>query len=439
MNRARLLVLLILGSNLNNNIFAINENPPKPIQEAVQSSSSANFTNLVIGTTIIGAATITSGWILYRLSKTPLYKASKRKISDFLSKITRPFRREWNNFSDDYPSTLALGLVAASHITAKGIGTVEPKAKELATTLANVITTITIQKQAKNLLFGSSETHAYREKEGTLLKDIIGGCPEEVTILIDYLKNPKEYEKIGIPFGQHILLYGLPGTGKTMLAHAIANEAKLPFFSVSSPSIVNAFLGRSARNIHDLFEKARKAAELEDAPFSIIFFDEFDAIGQARDHSGGLTTDSERQAVVNQLLTELDGFSQDKRVLVIAATNFATNLDAALTRNGRLSYKIEVKLPNHSIRRAILEYYLDKVRCTLSDEQKNNILNKIADETDKFSPADLKAIIDHSALIAANKRTGTVTDTILYEECQKIKKLVNGDEEKNALAQFMYS
>lgn len=210
----------------------------------------------------------------------------------------------------------------------------------------------------------------------------------------DILKNPGKYVSAGARLPCGILLVGPPGTGKTMMARAIANEVGIPFFYCSGSDFVEVFAGRGAARIRKLFEKARKS------PPAIIFFDEIDALGKSRSGGHELNQNEEREQTLNQLLAEMDGFASEKRILVIAATNRYDVLDKALVRPGRFDRVVKVKLPNAEGREAILKVHTKQMK--LSEDVK---LFEIALKTDKFTGAELAMLANEAAIHAvSNKR-----------------------------------
>jgi AFG3 family protein len=203
----------------------------------------------------------------------------------------------------------------------------------------------------------------------------------EIMEFVDFLKKPEKYTKLGAKIPKGALLVGPPGAGKTLLAKAVAGEAKVPFFSIAGSEFVEMFVGVGASRVRELFKKAKDKAP------SILFIDEIDAVGKKRGgkFSGG---NDERDNTLNQLLVEMDGFGTDTNVIVLAATNMADMLDAALTRPGRFDRTIEVSLPDRKERAAILKIYLKKIRL---DKEKpiDEYANRLSTLTPGFSGADL--------------------------------------------------
>jgi len=210
---------------------------------------------------------------------------------------------------------------------------------------------------------------------------------------VDFLKDPKKYQKLGARVPRGALLVGPPGTGKTLLAKAVAGESKVPFFTISGSDFVEMFVGVGASRVRDLFKKARAKAP------AIIFIDEIDAVGKQRHGKMGGGND-ERDNTLNQLLVEMDGFSTDTSVIVLAATNRADILDSALLRPGRFDRQVEVVLPTLEERAQIFKVHLRKI--TVSDAyDKETYANKLAALTPGFSGADIQNICNEAAIIAA--------------------------------------
>ena len=215
---------------------------------------------------------------------------------------------------------------------------------------------------------------------------------EEVEEIVDFLKNPRRYTKLGGKIPRGAMLIGLPGTGKTLLAKAVAGEAKVPFFSLSGSDFVEMFVGVGASRVRDLFKKAK-----EKAP-SIIFIDEIDAIGRARGKNAMTGSNDERENTLNQLLTEMDGFGTNTGVIVLAATNRADVLDKALVRPGRFDRQIYIDLPDLVARKSIFKVHLQPLVL-----EKNIDVNFLARQTPGFSGADIANVCNEAALIAARQ------------------------------------
>lgn len=264
-----------------------------------------------------------------------------------------------------------------------------------------------------------TDPEKYLPKKLSGFNDIVGEIPRPVRILVDYVKNPSKYEKFGVSFSKGILLSGAPGTGKTLLARAIAHEADVPFFHIAGQDILARWLGESELNIKALFEKARRAADYQHKPFSIIFIDEIDSIGRVRSVGVSGVSD-EVNRVVNALITEMDGFAQEGKVIVIGATNMPKSLDPALMRSGRFNFKIEMTLPDKKGRKEIIEFYLDKY--PFSGENRDRTIERLSEESNGFSPADIESIISNAALEAVSRGFEGVTEELLFAELRKVEK-----------------
>lgn len=269
--------------------------------------------------------------------------------------------------------------------------------------------------------YGKSNAKIYVESEiGVNFGDVAGQIEAKEALLeiVDFLHNPKKYTEIGAKIPKGVLLVGPPGTGKTLLAKAVAGESKVPFFSISGSEFVEMFVGMGAARVRDLFKQAQ-----EKSP-SIIFIDEIDAIGKAR-NSGMAGGNDEREQTLNQLLTEMDGFSPDKAVVILAATNRPETLDKALLRPGRFDRRVPVELPDLAGREAILRVHAEKVK--LADDIN---FNTIARATAGASGADLANIVNEAALRAVKRGSSTVTQNDL-EECVEV--VIAGHQRKNAV------
>ena len=241
---------------------------------------------------------------------------------------------------------------------------------------------------------GKSRAQEFDEKSGQLVtfKDVAGleGAKFEIEEVVDFLKNPKKYTVLGGKIPKGVLLVGPPGTGKTLLAKAVAGEAKVPFFSLSGSDFVEMFVGVGASRVRDLFKTAKEKAPC------IIFIDEIDAIGRARGKSAISNANDERESTLNQLLTEMDGFSTNAGVIIMAATNRADVLDRALLRAGRFDRQIAVELPNLNERRGIFGVHVRKLKLGPDVD-----LDFFAKQTPGFSGADIANVCNEAALIAA--------------------------------------
>ena len=252
-------------------------------------------------------------------------------------------------------------------------------------------------------------------------KDVAGleGAKEEISEIVDFLKKPEKYTKLGGKIPRGAMLIGPPGTGKTLLAKAVAGEAKVPFFSLSGSDFVEMFVGVGASRVRDLFKQAK-----EKAP-SIIFIDEIDAIGRARGKNAMTGSNDERENTLNQLLTEMDGFGTNSGVIVMAATNRADILDKALTRAGRFDRQIYVDLPDVTERKEIFEVHLKPIKIG-----KDIDVNFLARQTPGFSGADIANVCNESALIAARTSKKSVGKQDFLDAVDRI---IGGLEKKSKI------
>jgi len=252
-------------------------------------------------------------------------------------------------------------------------------------------------------------------------KDVAGleGAKEEIQEIVDFLKNPTKYTILGGKIPKGALLVGSPGTGKTLLAKAVAGEAKVPFFSLSGSDFVEMFVGVGASRVRDLFKQAK------DKSPSIIFIDEIDAIGRARGKSNMTGSNDERENTLNQLLTEMDGFGTNTNVIIIAATNRADVLDKALMRAGRFDRQIYVDLPDLNERREIFKVHLKPIKAIKSLD-----VDFLAKQTPGFSGADIANVCNEAALIAARKNKKAVGKE---DFLNAVDRIVGGLEKKNKI------
>ena len=270
---------------------------------------------------------------------------------------------------------------------------------------------------------GKSRAQVYEKGKTTnvTFKDVAGlvGAKEEIVEIVEFLKNPKKYTELGAKIPKGALLVGPPGTGKTLLAKAVAGEAKVPFFSLSGSDFVEMFVGVGASRVRDLFRQAK-----EKAP-SIIFIDEIDAIGRARGKNNGFNSNDERENTLNQLLTEMDGFGTNSGVIILAATNRADVLDAALMRAGRFDRQIYVDMPDLNERKEIFQVHLKPLK--LVEGLDIDFLSK---QTPGFSGADIANLCNEAALIAArhNKKFVEKQDFL-----DAVDRIVGGLEKKNKI------
>ncbi len=269
------------------------------------------------------------------------------------------------------------------------------------------------------------------KKDKVTFADVAGlyGAKQEVQEIVEFLKNPKKYTEIGAKIPKGALLVGPPGTGKTLLAKAVAGEANVPFFSMSGSDFVEMFVGVGASRVRDLFRQAK-----EKAP-AIIFIDEIDAIGRARGKNTMTGGNDERESTLNQLLTEMDGFGTNSGVIILAATNRADVLDAALLRAGRFDRQIHVELPDLQERKEIFLVHLRPIK--LDDSVDVDFLSK---QTPGFSGADIANVCNEAALIAARGGRKKVTKQDFMDAVDRIvgglerKNKIMTDEEKRSIA-----
>jgi cell division protease FtsH len=269
------------------------------------------------------------------------------------------------------------------------------------------------------MAIGKSKAKIYVETDtGVTFQDVAGvdEAKDELREIVDFLKNPQEYSRLGGRMPKGVLLTGPPGTGKTLLAKAVAGEAKVPFFSISGSEFVEMFVGVGAARVRDLFEQARQKAP------AIIFIDELDALGRARG-AGGLGGHDEKEQTLNQLLVELDGFDPSTGLVLLAATNRPEILDPALLRAGRFDRVVLVDRPDKKGRLQILQVHVKKVKLAADVD-----LEKIAAITPGFSGADLANLINEAALLATRRGAEAVTQADFNEA---IERLIAGLEKRN--------
>jgi len=280
--------------------------------------------------------------------------------------------------------------------------------------------------------FGKSQARVYAKdgKNKTTFKEVAGmdEAKAELVEVVDFLKHPKKYTKIGAKIPKGVILVGAPGTGKTLLARAVAGEAGVPFFSISGSEFVEMFVGVGASRVRDLFQKAKHNAPC------IIFIDEIDAVGRQRGFGMGGGHD-EREQTLNQILTEMDGFENDTNVIVVAATNRPDVLDAALMRPGRFDRRVIIDMPNLKEREEILA-----VHARNKPMDKTVDLKKIAQKTPGFSGADLENLLNEAAILAAKNDRVTLLPEDLDNSVEKVglgpekKSRRLSDEEKKITA-----
>ena len=273
-----------------------------------------------------------------------------------------------------------------------------------------------------SMMFGMGKSNArvyVQSTEGIRFGDVAGEeeAKENLKEIVDYLHDPGKYKQIGASMPRGILLVGPPGTGKTMLAKAVAGESNVPFFSMSGSEFVEMFVGMGASKVRDLFKQAKEKAPC------IVFIDEIDAIGKKRD--GQLGGNDEREQTLNQLLTEMDGFEANNGVIILAATNRPESLDPALTRPGRFDRRVPVELPDLKGREDILKVHARKIK--LADDVD---FNKVARMASGASGAELANIVNEAALRAVRDRRAFATQADLEES---IEVVIAGYQKKNAI------
>ena len=266
---------------------------------------------------------------------------------------------------------------------------------------------------------GSSAKVYVKSADGIRFDDVAGEeeAKENLTEIVEYLHNPEKYREVGANMPKGVLLVGPPGTGKTMLAKAVAGEANVPFFSMSGSEFVEMFVGMGASKVRDLFKQAKEKAPC------IVFIDEIDAIGKKR--QGNVMGNDEREQTLNQLLTEMDGFEGNNGVIILAATNHPDALDPALTRPGRFDRRVPVELPDLKGREEILKVHAKKIK--LAD---NVDFNKIARMASGASGAELANIVNEAALRAVRNGRKIVEEADLEES---IEVVIAGYQKKNAI------
>ena len=275
---------------------------------------------------------------------------------------------------------------------------------------------------AMSFNMGKSNAKVYvKSSDGISFADVEGvdEAEESLAEIVDYLHNPGKYKEIGATMPKGVLLVGPPGTGKTMLAKAVAGEANVPFFSISGSEFVEMFVGMGASKVRDLFKQAKEKAPC------IVFIDEIDAIGQKRNAGGGMGGHDEREQTLNQLLTEMDGFEGNSGVMILAATNRPESLDPALTRPGRFDRRVPVELPDLTGREKILRVHAKKVKIAADVDFK-----QVARMASGASGAELANIINEAALRAVRDGRKFATQADLEES---IEVVIAGYQKKNAI------
>lgn len=286
--------------------------------------------------------------------------------------------------------------------------------------MAHKLTSKAGGKNAMMFGMGKSSAKVYvKSSEGIKFTDVAGEdeAKENLAEIVDYLHSPKRYQEIGASMPKGILLVGPPGTGKTMLAKAVAGEANVPFFSMSGSEFVEMFVGMGASKVRDLFQQAKEKAPC------IVFIDEIDAIGKKRD--GQMGGNDEREQTLNQLLTEMDGFEGNNGVIILAATNRPESLDPALLRPGRFDRRVPVELPDLKGREDILKVHAQKIK--VADDVD---YNKIARMASGASGAELANIVNEAALRAVRDKRAYATQADLEES---IEVVIAGYQKKNAI------
>ena len=275
-------------------------------------------------------------------------------------------------------------------------------------------------KNAMSFGMGKSNAKIYvQSTQGIHFSDVAGEdeAKESLKEIVDYLHNPDKYTQVGASMPKGILLVGPPGTGKTMLAKAVAGEAEVPFFSISGSEFVEMFVGMGASKVRDLFKQAKEKAPC------IVFIDEIDAIGKKRD--GQMGGNDEREQTLNQLLTEMDGFEGNNGVMILAATNRPESLDPALTRPGRFDRRVPVELPDLQGREAILKVHAKKIK--VADDVNFHTIARMASGA---SGAELANIVNEAALRAVRDSRTVVNEADLEES---IETVIAGYQKKNAV------
>ena len=329
------------------------------------------------------------------------------------------------------PDLVERALDAGASLSGEEIQQSDPLLSFLLTWVLPIVIFVAIgQYMAKRIMknaggpnamtFGKSSAKVYvKSSEGIKFSDVAGEdeAKDNLKEIVEYLHDPKKYQEIGASMPQGILLVGPPGTGKTMLAKAVAGEANVPFFSMSGSEFVEMFVGMGASKVRDLFRQAKEKAPC------IVFIDEIDAIGKKRD--GQLGGNDEREQTLNQLLTDMDGFEGNTGVIILAATNSPESLDPALTRPGRFDRRVPVELPDLKGREEILKVHAKKIRV---DE--NVDFNKVARMASGASGAELANIVNEAALRAVRDGRRSASQADLEES---IEVVIAGYQKKNAI------
>ncbi|MDU5110985.1 MAG: AAA family ATPase [Clostridium sp.] len=293
--------------------------------------------------------------------------------------------------------------------------------------LSSIISIVFIQLSKKSL--GTSkitnlDVKDFSEDKNALNFNSVAGneeAKESLMDIVDFLKNPEKYKEYGARMPKGVILYGSPGTGKTLLAKAVAGEAKVPFYALSGSDFVQVYVGVGAARIRNLFKKAKSHGK------AVIFIDEIDAIGKKRGGAGAATSNDERDQTLNALLTEMSGFSEEEGIVVIAATNRLDTLDPALLRPGRFDRHIEVSLPDLCAREKIISLHL-------TNKPHNDInINDVAKKTAYFSGAKLENLINEAAIIAAKENSSS----LMQEHIDKAFSIVLAGYEKKERGHYL--
>jgi len=363
-----------------------------PISEVIKEANAGNISKIVIQGNDV---TVTP-----KGSKDPTQKSTKQADSSI----------QQQGLKTDAPVDISILPVSTTGSTLWG----------LASILVPVILIVAFfmfmmrQAQGQNnqaMGFGKSKAKLYGlDKEKAIFDDIAGNdaAKQDLQEVVDFLKHPKKYESLGAKIPRGVLLVGGPGTGKTLLARAVAGEANVPFFSISGSEFVEMFVGVGASRVRDLFTKAKKNAP------AIVFIDEIDAVGRRRGSGMGGGHD-EREQTLNQILVEMDGFEIGANVIVLAATNRADVLDPALLRPGRFDRRVEITLPERKDREAILKVHFKNKPADATVD-----IGSLAAKTAGSSGADLANIANESAIVAASRNAKKISNQDLTEAFEKI-------------------